>query len=320
MKYQQICKKTGIAVLLSVSMLAGCGSKKADDAAPITQAPVTEAVTPSPSKEPTQVPSVEPTPVVTEEPDKFSTEEWVKSKTDEILKEYPKYGAYEMKTFQAGEWCYVVFIKENEEDGEYRMGYETDFWAVSEGQIIQLGNEDLVVPDTCGFIEIDHEQYFRYDLAYATERITALLIVEDGMCQKINFNGHLESVNGNETIFSRTMFDYNFLKENQMGIGRTWKLYYGYIKDHELIEYETNDLSEDDFLKYDGAKEILERLKKQYTLEGHEVRFEYKLRENQLLHINILQESKEEIIYYYETEKVNGEKLETIESGGGFYE
>ena len=330
MKYLEYCLKTGIAAVLSLTMLAGCGAKNVEEGEPSTQVPVTETAAPTatPTKEPAPEVTEEPTEQPTEEPAEESTKEpeiteeaneWLDSKLEELKEKKPEYKTYECETFPAGDWCYVILAEPGQDKEEF-MSYNVDIWAVNKDQMVQMEEYNCILPEGYGLVEIGGDTYFRYDISYATDSMTQLCYGMEDDCKKIQFGGALTSIDGTDITFTRSSYDLCYSKADEVGMGHTWKTYYGRIEDHEYYEYEISELSEKEFLAYEGAAAIKKRLKKEYDTHDYQLNLEYKQRENGLIHVNIHQESDTEIVNYFETFRINGTKLEKVDQGEGYYE
>ena len=330
MKFHRL-SRTGMTLLLSLSMLAGCGQKKTEEPDSVTQTPAAETMTPSPeatqtptqtpTQEPTQEPTQIPTQEPTEEPEATETAEsydWLDGKLKDLKEKNPEYNSYHIETFQADGWCYVV-LADPGQDKEDTIEYVADIWALNKDQQVQLEDDNCIAPNKYGMEVIGGESYFRYDVAYATSNMTYLNIGVKDRCQTISLGGELDAVNGDELSYFVSMYDVCFSKEDGMGLGHTWKRFYGYIKDHEFYEYEPVVISEEEFLTYEGAKEIIHRLTEEYDSSDYQLSFEYKKRENGLIHVNIHQESDTEIVNHFETERIKGNTLEKIDEGEGAY-
>jgi hypothetical protein len=80
------------------------------------------------------------------------------------------------------------------------------------------------------------------------------------------------------------------------------------------------EISEEEFRQYQGASEILDNLREEYSAPEKELSFSYIKRENGLIHVNINVESADDITFYYKTLQIKEDQsLVSVSSGEGTY-
>lgn len=94
-------------------------------------------------------------------------------------------------------------------------------------------------------------------------------------------------------------------------MGHVWRDTYLYYENGKYKEYGAATLSEKDFLKYDNARELMEKIEKENGDEDVlEVHYSYYIRENGIVHIEC-ELVKEELDEYYDyTVRENGNHLD----------
>lgn len=105
-------------------------------------------------------------------------------------------------------------------------------------------------------------------------------------------------------------------------MGHVWRDTYLYYENGKYKEYGAAVLSEKDFLKYDNARELMEKIEKENGDEDVlEVRYSYYIRENGIVHIECELEKEELDEYYDYTVRENGNHLdgELSRNPGGIF-
>ena len=105
-------------------------------------------------------------------------------------------------------------------------------------------------------------------------------------------------------------------------MGHVWRDTYLYYEDGKYKEYGAATLSEKDFLKYDNARELMEKIEEEnLNEEVLEIRYSYYIRENGIVHIECEVEKEDRDEYYDYTVRENGSYLdgELSRNPGGIF-
>jgi hypothetical protein len=260
--------------------------------------------------DPTHSTAIEPT----------EDQEWVTNQSELILQQKPEYKDYLQNSYQLGD-AYVIVYEGPDADKEDWMNYSVDIWAYSEDWITQVVDKNWLVPDSFQVGKIVDQEYFRYDLSYATESTSTLLMLDDNThLRVISLPGAIFEVNGYDITVISSSYDMIYSKIDQYSTGHTWKPYYYYLKDYEIIEYNAVEIGEEEFSQYLGANEILDRLKEEYSSPDKVVNFSFIKRDNDLIHVNINVETTDDITFYYETVQIQDDQsLVSVSRGEGTY-
>ena len=273
-----------------------------------------------------EVPDTTVTPNIAEgdtsEEDKSTDSElpqWVVIQKEKIKSENPQYSTYEEKSYVIGDCGYTIFAK-TPADCTDLLDYCVDIWAYGPEHSQKIEEDAYIDPNSHGEIVIDDTNFFRYDIMYATEQMTHLYTTDkEDNFREIIFPGYLKEVNDLDLAVVVSAYDMSYSKEDDAYYGHTWKTYYFHYEDYDIVEYERQDITQEEFLQYEGAQVRIDEISAQYEKEEGVMTLEFKKNENGMLHINIKIESDNWISYYYETLKVEEKQVTVIESGQGYY-
>lgn len=329
--------KQNILFLIKISilfaLLSACSTKQADvisntvgvtatskpslptaTATPVPEA--TDSITSTPVPEVTKPIIATPVPAKQSLKDKLLAKIIKKDRTladndvDVISEDYDGNGAEEY---------YYVFTKKGLSK-EISFDYPVNIWFGNEAGVSQV-IETNIYPDTYGSITLAGNNYFRYDLAFVTDSQSQLLSVKDNKFYVIfNAPGYIEIDNNRRdfTVLSSS-YDMTRSKSDDILCGHTWKRYYFYTDKKGFHEYGGIKISKKEFLKYPGAFKILKDIRKEYVTDDSKLSYQFIRRSNKLLHINIINETKDDISYSYKTYRIKKDALELSESDLGNY-
>lgn len=240
---------------------------------------------------------------------------------DLILAEKGEYQEYTVDVvYLEKDHTYVYLLASPDSDSEDDANYCVDIW-IGDGNFVGLYLEkQYILPDTYGLERIGEDEFFRFDLAYEAESKTVLVETEDGICEDTYFlPGVLTYRYGNNFNVEVSALDMEADTETGIGSGRTQKEYYFYIDESGYREYTAKRITEEEFLTYGGAEDILLHLGEAYGSEEKNISYEFMLRSNRYLHINILSVEDGMVCYRYETYLYQEEMLRMTDSGPGRY-
>lgn len=289
----------------------------------------TKVITPTIIMEPTPTIKLEitkePTPTtkleVTKEPTPTSVEEdnWFNQQLNLIYQEYPQYKDYIMEKYPFDN-VYAVVFQPPDAKKDF-LEYYCDLWVFGEGSCTKVEANEYINNESFQTGEIDGKSYFRYDLSYATDSISILLMIDDqNTLQKFSLGGSLRDIEGRDITVTHSDYDMVYYKADGFPCGHTWKNFYYFLKDYELVVYDMKEIDKEQFLTYKNASEVIETITNKYSNPKKELSMVYLSVENGLIIVNIKIESIDLYEYYYETYRVNPEQvLELIDSGEGTY-
>lgn len=260
----------------------------------------------------------------TKEPDCSATPlieeivDWSITQNNKILEKNPKYKTYTNYSFSLKDAYITIYI--TPDSNTDFMNFHGDIWAYGKDWVTQVEEDAYISPNTYGINTLNDIEYFRYDRSYVTDSFTVLLILDDKkQLRQISLSGALNDVNGDELTVFESSYDLLYLKSENYTCGHSWKPYYYYLDEYDIKEYETHGIEKEDFLKYQGAQEILDQITLKYENADKKLTFKFLERDNGLIHINLMLESSQDIIYYYETYQIVEQNLISIDSGEGTY-
>ncbi len=255
----------------------------------------------------------EPTPTIIEE------DNWFNRQIGMIYQDYPLYKDYVMETYPFDN-VYVVVFQPPTAKKEF-LEYFCDVWVLGDGSCTKVEKNAYISYNSFQTGTIDEKSYFRYDLSYATDSVTILLMMDDqNNLQKFSLGGNLHKIEGCDITVTHSSYDMIYYKADGFPSGHTWKPFYYYLKDYELVAYEMKEIEKDQFLSYKNATEIMETITSKYSNPKEKLSMVYLSVENGLIIVNIKIESIDSISYYYETYQVDlNQTLELVESGEGTY-
>lgn len=301
-------KKYIYLLIIAASMLLnGCHKNNSDSVQNInedkSQITITQEV---------KEPDCSPTPLIKENVD------WSITQKDKILSKNPKYKTYTEYSFSLKD-AYIALYITPDSNTDF-MNFHGDIWAYGKDWVTQVEEDAYISPNTYGINTLNDLEYFRYDRSYVTDSFTVLLMLDDKkQLRQVPLSGALNDVKEDELTVFESSYDLVYLKSDNYTCGHTWKPYYYYLDDYDLKEYEAHKIEKEDFLKYQGAQDILDQITLKYENTDKQLTFKFLERDNGLIHINIMLESLEDISYYYETYQIVKQGLKSIASGEGNY-
>lgn len=244
--------------------------------------------------------------------------DWSIIQKNKILEKNPKYRTYTEYSFSLKD-AYITLYITPESTTDF-LNFHGDIWVYAKDWATQVEEDTYISPITYGINTLNDIEYFRYDKSYATETLTVLLMIDDKeQLREVSLSGALKDVKGDELTVFESSYDLVYLKSENYTCGHSWKPYYYYLEDYDIKEYEGHIIEKEDFLKYQGAQEILNQITLKYENVDKQLTFKFLERDNGLIHINIMVESPQDIIFYYETYQIVGQKLISVDSGEGIY-
>lgn len=263
--------------------LAGCGRKNQ----PTTgQDTVTVTVVPTPSKRPEVTPGAPTEPVSEPEPtERILSEETLISYLEEeagylvvtqVYDDFDNNGTYEM----------FAFVSEPEHLVDYDSLFGKVVFLDSEFKLTELTVEFTVWEDAAiRTVALENRLLFVADEAFVSETSSRVYAVYENepVCLLANL-GYFDEQDGALLL---TVSDYDMCVEyDGFSTGHTWKTYYLYYEEAERCfrEYTAKEITEEDYLSYEGADRLLASLRERYP----HAEYEFLLRENGMLHINLI--------------------------------
>lgn len=281
-------KRRILLILLSgLLALAGCSRRNQ----PATgQETVTVTVVPTPSESPIITQNPEKLPEASTEPvgepeNRILSEETLVSYLEEeegvlvitqVYDDFDNDGSYEM----------FAFVSEPEYLVDYDSLYGKVVFLDSELQLTELTTEFAVWDDaSIRTVALENRLLFVADEAFVSETASRVYAVYENepVCLLSNL-GYFDEQDGALLL---TVSDYDMCVEyDGFSTGHTWKTYYLYYVETEQCfrEYLAEEITEEGFLAYEGADELLASLRAQYP----HAEYEFLLRENGMLHINLI--------------------------------
>lgn len=253
-----------------------------------------------------------------------TSDSWQEEILKKIYEQEESYKNYNVELFtqdysgDGTQQTYVVFIPKDVSK-EDTVNYKVDLWFGTPSDVKEVKKDIYILPSTYGVHTINQKKYFRYDEAYATESFTVLLELDQSKQPKVAFRAPgaaLFTQGSNDFTVTNSAYDLIYMDE--MYSGHTWKNYYFYVDEKGFHEYVAKEIPESEFEEYSNANEIKKEIEEAYKTKG-KLKLNYLQRENGLLHINIVQEENDSIVYHYKTYQIKGNQLEFVEEGDGSY-
>lgn len=205
---------------------------------------------------------------------------------------------------------------------------EGKVWFVND-KAVQLVQEDFFTHFTFApeVMSFDGTKMLHVYKEYATGCCSYLYgVVDNQLCKYFDYaKGSLQVADGQLQLLHDT-YDYSYDKEMDGFTGHTWKPYYLYFakatdtmsKEDKFLEYGAIEISQEQFLKFQGAQDVLERIK-EIANNAEITSFLY--RGNNIININY--QVKDEYGYSQNYVTVNYNEKEVynlLEGSGGKYE
>lgn len=170
-------------------------------------------------------------------------------------------------------------------------------------------------------IEFDQERHIVIN-SYnwiGTGKAYSILALHDGEIEVLvddNY-GYVYMNEENDIILDIEAYDGVYYKDDDLWTTHTWKDTYLYYEDGKYKEYGAATLSEKDFLKYENARELLDKIEEENQNEDVlEIQYSYFIRENGIVHIQCEVEEYnaeydyESTEYFHYTLRENGNHLD----------
>ena len=184
-----------------------------------------------------------------------------------------------------------------------------DCYMVADGPL--HGYDDCTIEE----IEFDEERHVVVDTynLMGNDKSYSIFALHDGEIEILvddNY-GYVYANEKNDIILDVESYDGEYDKDGDFWLMHTWVDTYLYYKDGKYGEYGAAALSENDFLKYDNAQEVLDEIDRENRDESVlEMRYSYFIRKNGIVHIQCEEESEWFIDCYYYTFRINENRLE----------
>ncbi len=255
----------------------------------------------------------EPTPTIVQE------DNWFNRQLNMVFQEHPQYKGYVMEKYPFDN-VYAVVFQPQDAKKDF-LEYYCDLWVFGEGSCTKIEGNTYISYESFQTGEIEGKSYFRYDLSYPTDSVTILLMMDDQhSAHKISLGGSLREIEGRDLTVTQSSYDMLYMITDGYPSGHTWKPYYFYLKDYDLIAYHMNEIEKEQFLTYKNATGIMETITNKYDKSKQTLQMVFLSVENGLIIVNIKIDNIDSYEYYYETYRVNSDQtLEHIESGEGTY-
>ena len=164
-------------------------------------------------------------------------------------------------------------------------------------------------------LQFDEETHIVINCGFGSIKKHSILALHDGEIEIL-----VEKNNG--SVYMNEENDIILDVEYYGAMGHVWRDTYLYYEDGKYKEYGTATLSEKDFLKYDNARELMEKIEEE-NLNGEvlEMHYSYYIRENGIVHIECEVEKEDRDEYYDYTVRENGNYLdgELSRNPGGIF-
>ena len=222
-----------------------------------------------------------------------------------------------------GSHIYVYASVDMDKDGECEMigvaYHDFSVWYCSSDleDCYMVSYEPAYGYDDCNIeqIELDGERHIVIDgyNIFGNDKRYSILALHDGKIEILvnDKYGYVYMNEKNDIILDVEAYDGEYDKTLEIWTTHTWTDTYLYYEDGKYKEYGAAVLSEKDFLKYDNAKELLDRIEEENRNENVlEIRYSYFIRENGIVLIQCEEEHEEFIEYYHYTYRENGNRLD----------
>ena len=227
-----------------------------------------------------------------------------------------------------GSEIYVYASVDMDQDGENEMiGVANDsgcfVWYCSSDLKSCYEVMQMSWHDDCTIKQIEHDEEIHVVVDgynwMGTGKSYSILALHDGAIEVLvddNY-GYVYMNEEHDIILDIETYDGIYEKTDDIWIMHTWKDTYLYYEDGKYKEYGALRISEEEFLKYDNAQELLDEIEKENQGEDVvEIRHSYFIRENGIVHIQCEVEeydaeyNNESITYFHYTLRENGNRLD----------
>ena len=321
-------KKKLIGIVLSiviVSFLACCGERLEEDSADQIQPSESET-----NQGDEQVPEEE-SKEVEESTAEASVDKEQESAPEEQAQEESRIEPTEEHDRQmlalldeaCGSKIYTYVSVDMDKDGENEMiGVANDHFSIwycssnlADCYMVSDGPSHEYDDCTIEQIELNEERHIVID-AYnmlGDDKSYSILALHDGKIEiLVNDNyGYVYMNKKNDIILDVEAYNGEYDKIYDIWMTHTWTDTYLYYEDGKYKEYGAAILSENNFLKYDNAQELLDEIEKENRNEDVlEIRYSYYIRENGIVYIQCELEEEEFIEYFHYKYRENENHLD----------
>lgn len=320
-----------LAIIIAISLLAGCGERKEgneEDKVQASEMETTQEDGLMPESESGEVKEPTEEAAVGEDQESASEKQAQKQAQEEEKSRVEPTEEHDKQMLAlldeaCGSQIYVYASVDMDKDGEREMIGVTyddfavwycssdleDCYMVSGGP--SHGHHDCTIEQ----IEFDEENHIVIDTynMVGSDKSYSILALHDGKIEILvddNY-GYVYMNEKNDIILDVESYDGEYDKSFDIWLMHTWTDTYLYYEDGKYKEYGAATLSEKDFLKYDNAQEVLDGIEKENRNEDVlEIRYSYFIRENGIVHIQCELEQEEFIEYFHYTYRINENHLD----------
>lgn len=208
-----------------------------------------------------------------------------------------------------------AFVEIGEIEDAYPESIYGDLWFISEDGETTLLLEDVYLCEEQKIFQIDNKRFLLASYIEGNPTLTNVYGVSDNKAENEMPYGEEKYVEGNTIVCIQSDYDLDYDIESDIFIGHTYKNYAFYYKDGNFLPYTGSDLTREEVASYNNGEKILDTLEQKYP----EARFQYIIRENNLLYINVASTSDTSIRFSYITYVINDKQLNFLEEGEGCY-
>ncbi|MEI6578136.1 MAG: hypothetical protein WCN92_01580, partial [Eubacteriales bacterium] len=140
--------------------------------------------------------------------------------------------------------------------------YRGELWYVNANGAQKLMETDEYW-EVCKKLDFEKRNYCVMEKYFTTGSTSYVWGVINGEAIKDPISGKVNGLNitDGELLGTQSTYDMTYDKSSKISTGHTWKSYYFY-EDNGIKEYGGNVITVDEFLKFDGASEILDDIKR----------------------------------------------------------
>ena len=198
---------------------------------------------------------------------------------------------------------------------EERNKYNGEVWFVNEDKVERLTKDEQIIAykDFIKVISVGNDKIIKVDSHHPTSSISFIWNVKDGTPNVILDGKFYLQVNEDGTLYvESSAYDADY--DGKIWTGHTWKPYYFYM-DNGIKEYGAIEIKLEDFLKFDGAKEVIDKI----VNNGNEI-INILYRKNNIININYFKKANERTYSYgNSTIEYNETSVKIIGGEGGTY-
>jgi beta-lactamase regulating signal transducer with metallopeptidase domain len=208
-----------------------------------------------------------------------------------------------------------AFVEIGEIEDSYPEYIYGDLWLISEEGETTLLLEDVYLSEEQEIFESDNMKFLLASYIKGNPTLTNVYGVSDNKAENKISYGEEKYIEGNTIVCVQSDYDLDYDIESDIFTGHTYKNYAFYYKDGNFLPYAGSDLTREEFATYENGEEILDTLEQKYP----DARFQYIIRENNLLYINIASTSDTSVRFSYMTYGIKDRQLNFVEEGEGCY-